>query len=49
MVQPGGYLQVEPERVPAIAEGLIKRGYNSTDIQNILGHNNLRVAKRVWK
>ena len=47
--QAGTYLQVEPERVPAIAAGLLERGYSGTDIQNILGHNNLRVARRVWK
>ena len=49
MRKPGAYLQVEPERVPAIAAGLLGMGYSNTDVQNILGHNNLRVAKRVWK
>jgi len=47
--QPGGYLQVEPERFPIIAEGLLKRGYSDTDVQGILGHNNLRVARQVWR
>jgi membrane dipeptidase len=47
--QPGAYLQVEPERFPVIAEGLLKMGYGETDVQGIMGHNNLRVAKRVWK
>ncbi len=45
----GGYRQVEPERVPLIAEALLKRGYRDGDVQNILGHNNLRVAREVWK
>lgn len=49
LAQPGSYRQVEPERFPVIAEGLLKRGYSETDVQGILGHNNLRVAKQVWK
>ena len=47
--QPGTYLQVEPERLPLIAEALLKKAYSDTDVQGILGHNNLRVARRVWK
>ena len=47
--QPGNYRQVEPERFPIIAEGLLKRGYSETDVQGIMGHNNLRVARQVWK
>ena len=47
--QPGAYLQVDPERFPAIAEGLLKMGYSEADVQGIMGHNNLRVARRVWK
>lgn len=43
------YTQVEPERFPAIAEGLLRRGYSETDVQGILGHNNLRVARAVWR
>jgi membrane dipeptidase len=46
---PGSYRQVEPERFPVIAEELLKRGYRETDVQGILGHNNLRVARAVWK
>jgi len=46
--QPGGYTQVEPERFPIIAEGLLKRGYSDDEAQGILGHNNLRIARRVW-
>lgn len=47
--QPGSYLQVEPERFPIIAESLLKMGYSDADVQGILGHNNLRVAQKVWK
>jgi membrane dipeptidase len=44
-----GILMVEPERIPVIAEGLVKRGYSEADIRGILGHNNLRVARQVWR
>ena len=47
--QPGAYRQVEPERFPVIAEGLLTMGYSDTDIQGIMGHNNLRVARQVWR
>lgn len=40
---------VEPERFPEIAEGLIKLGYSEDQIKGVLGHNNLRVARQVWK
>jgi hypothetical protein len=30
-----------------IAEGLLKMGYSDTDVQGIMGHNNLRVAAEV--
>lgn len=40
---------VEPERFPAIAEGLLTLGYSDDHIKGILGHNNLRVARTVWK
>jgi membrane dipeptidase len=43
------YLQIEPERIPAIAAGLLNLGYTDAAVQGILGHNNLRVAKKVWK
>jgi membrane dipeptidase len=46
--QAGAYLQVEPERFPRIAEGLLKMGYSESDVQGIMGHNNLRVARQVW-
>jgi hypothetical protein len=45
----GAYLQVGPERFPAIAEGLLRLGYSDADVQGVLGHNNLRVARQVWK
>jgi membrane dipeptidase len=47
--QPDSYTQVEPERFPILAEALLNRGYKEEDVQGILGHNNLRVARHVWK
>jgi len=44
-----GMAMVEPERFPIIAEALLKKGYRDSDVQGILGHNNLRVAAQVWK
>jgi membrane dipeptidase len=38
---------IEPERFPRIVEALLKRGYSETQVQGLLGHNNLRVAARV--
>jgi membrane dipeptidase len=43
-----GIAMIEPERFPVIAEALLRKGYSETDVQGIIGHNNLRVAKRVW-
>jgi membrane dipeptidase len=43
------YRQVEPERFPLIADALLKKGYGEHQVQGILGHNNLRVARQVWK
>lgn len=43
------FKMVEPERFPALAEGLLKLGYKDADVKGILGHNNLRVAKEVWR
>jgi microsomal dipeptidase-like Zn-dependent dipeptidase len=40
---------IEPERFPEIAEALLTRGYAESHVQGILGHNNLRVARQVWK
>jgi membrane dipeptidase len=45
----GNYTQVEPERFSSIAEGLLIRGYSDASVQGILGHNNLRVAQKIWK
>jgi membrane dipeptidase len=42
------YTQVEPERFPEIAEGLLHFGYSEAEVQGILGHNNLRIAQAVW-
>jgi membrane dipeptidase len=47
--EPGGYTQVEPERFPVIAEELLKRGHSDEDVLGILGHNNLRIARQVWR
>jgi membrane dipeptidase len=47
--QARSYTQVEPERFPLIAEALLKRGYQEEDVQGILGQNNLRIARQVWK
>ena len=44
-----GLAIVEPERFPVIAEALLKRGYSDSQVQGILGQNNLRVARRVWR
>lgn len=47
--QTGAYLQVEPERFPVIAEGLPNREYSESDVRGIMGENNLRVARQVWR
>jgi membrane dipeptidase len=44
-----GMAMIEPERIPYIAEALLVRGYTESQVQGILGHNNLRVAKQVWR
>ncbi len=38
----------DPEQLPEITEGLIKRGYPEADIRGILGENWLRLAQQVW-
>jgi len=40
---------VEPEQMPELVEGLLKRGYAESDVRGILGENFLRVANQVWK
>lgn len=44
-----GIAMIEPERFPLIAEALLTKGYGETEVQGILGHNNLRVARQVWR
>ena len=39
---------VEPERMPAIAEGLVRLGYAESAIRGVLGENFLRVAEATW-
>lgn len=39
----------QPEQLPELTEGLLKRGYAQADIEAILGLNWARVAKQVWK
>jgi len=49
----GGYDEairlIESERLSAIVEGLIVKGYKDEDITSILGGNLVRVAREVWK
>jgi membrane dipeptidase len=40
---------VEPERIPIIADALLARGWSEAGVLGVLGENNLRVAKRVWR
>jgi membrane dipeptidase len=40
---------IEPERIPVLAEALLKKGYSEAHVRGILGENNLRVARRVWR
>ena len=40
---------IEPEQMPHVTEGLLRRGYAEEDIRGILGANWLRVAGQVWK
>lgn len=44
-----GIAMIEPERFPRIAEALLRAGYSESQVQGILGHNNLRVAAQVWR
>ncbi len=44
-----GVRMVEPGRIPAIIETLIKLGWRDADLKNLLGGNHLRVANAVWK
>ena len=40
---------IEPERIPLIAEGLLSRGYRDAQVSGIMGENNMRVARQVWR
>jgi membrane dipeptidase len=40
---------VEPERIPEIAEALLKSGWSEANLAGLLGGNNLRVAEQVWR
>ena len=40
---------IMPQDVPAVAEGMVRRGYGSDTIKKILGENFLRVAEKVWR
>jgi membrane dipeptidase len=46
---PQGLAMMEPERIPELAEGLLRRGYGAQQVRNIFGGNHLRVARQVWK
>ena len=37
------------ERIPRIAERLLQRGWDDSAVCGLLGANNLRVAKQVWR
>jgi membrane dipeptidase len=40
---------VEPERIPAVVEELLNRGFDEDTIRGILGGNWMRIARTVWK
>lgn len=40
---------VQPEQMPSLVEGLLKRGYSEADVRGILGENFMRVSRQVWK
>lgn len=40
---------IEPERLPAITDALVDRGYPPEAVEGILGGNFLRVAENVWR
>jgi len=46
---PQGLAMMEPERMPDIAEALLRSGYSEPDVRNIMGGNHLRIAREVWK
>lgn len=40
---------IQPEQLPELAEGMIRKGYSEANIRGIFGENWLNVARRVWK
>jgi membrane dipeptidase len=44
-----GMAMIEPERIPVLAEALLKRGYGDAQVRGIIGDNNLRIARQVWR
>ena len=40
---------VEPEQIPEIVEALLQSGWSDGDVAAVLGGNNMRVARAVWK
>lgn len=44
-----GIAMIEPERIPLIAQALLERGCGAEGVRAVLGGNNLRVARRVWR
>jgi membrane dipeptidase len=40
---------VEPERLPAVVEALMAKGYGADSLSKILGGNILRIARQTWK
>lgn len=44
-----GLPMIAPESLPEIAEGLARDNLTDQQIQDILGHNWLRIARQVWK
>jgi microsomal dipeptidase-like Zn-dependent dipeptidase len=43
-----GAKMVAPEQLREIAGGLFARGYESTDVRNIIGGNFARIARATW-
>lgn len=44
-----GIAMVEPERIPLIAEALSADGWSDDELRGVLGENNMRLARAVWK
>ena len=39
----------QPEQLPEVTEGLVKRGYAESEVRGGLGENDLRVVRAVWR